>query len=417
MKWSWVIKWIAFASAVVLLSLVIYSMVMKNDHGIQQPVLLSAAERTWLKEHEIITIGADPMYPPIDYIENGNHTGLAEDYIKLIEGRLNVRFKRVNPTSWRGLLEDLRSRKIDIIKSADNTEERRKYLLFTSPIIIVPTVIITRKSIRRDYTLPELKGLRIGVTGDYAVHEIVRREYPELGIIPVKNDEIGLRMASEGSLDVMISDLPTSSYLIEKTGITNLRVAGETGLKYHLSIGSRSDWPVLHDILVKALDSISRDEQERITAKWIKLEYNRYLYSRSFWTVLTVTLGLVMLAAGIVLLWNKSLHVLVRERTRELDKYKDELENLVEERTRELTETNNTLKETNDSLRVALSNVKTLSGLLPICSNCKKIRNDTGYWEQIESYIMDHSDADFSHSLCPECAEKIYGIKPGGKIS
>lgn len=59
-------------------------------------------------------------------------------------------------------------------------------------------------------------------------------------------------------------------------------------------------------------------------------------------------------------------------------------------------------------LRKALHEVKTLSGLLPICSSCKKIRDDTGYWQQIERYISLRSDADFSHSLCPECAEKLY---------
>jgi hypothetical protein len=52
--------------------------------------------------------------------------------------------------------------------------------------------------------------------------------------------------------------------------------------------------------------------------------------------------------------------------------------------------------------------IKTLSGLLPICASCKKIRNDEGYWEQIEGYIGDHSDAEFSHGLCPECAQKLY---------
>lgn len=59
-------------------------------------------------------------------------------------------------------------------------------------------------------------------------------------------------------------------------------------------------------------------------------------------------------------------------------------------------------------LQDALTNVKTLSGLLPICSACKKIRNDTGYWEHIEEYIAKHSGADFSHGICPECAKKIY---------
>ena len=59
-------------------------------------------------------------------------------------------------------------------------------------------------------------------------------------------------------------------------------------------------------------------------------------------------------------------------------------------------------------LQKALAEIKTLSGMLPICASCKKIRDDRGYWNQIESYIRDHSQAEFTHSICPECAKKLY---------
>ncbi|UCD82084.1 MAG: hypothetical protein JSW26_11850, partial [Desulfobacterales bacterium] len=59
-------------------------------------------------------------------------------------------------------------------------------------------------------------------------------------------------------------------------------------------------------------------------------------------------------------------------------------------------------------LQKALAEVKTLSGMLPICAGCKKVRDDKGYWKQIESYLLDHSEAKFSHGICPECAKKLY---------
>ncbi len=59
-------------------------------------------------------------------------------------------------------------------------------------------------------------------------------------------------------------------------------------------------------------------------------------------------------------------------------------------------------------LKAALEKVKLLSGLLPICFSCKRIRNDEGYWIQIEQYIRDHSEAEFSHGLCNDCARKLY---------
>ncbi len=56
-----------------------------------------------------------------------------------------------------------------------------------------------------------------------------------------------------------------------------------------------------------------------------------------------------------------------------------------------------------EQLQASLSKVRLLSGLIPICAHCKKIRNDQGYWEQVENYIRDHSQAEFSHGLCPDC--------------
>jgi phosphoserine phosphatase RsbU/P len=58
-------------------------------------------------------------------------------------------------------------------------------------------------------------------------------------------------------------------------------------------------------------------------------------------------------------------------------------------------------------LELALANVKLLQGLLPICCYCKKIRNDHNYWQQVDTYIADHSEAQFTHGICPECREKI----------
>jgi hypothetical protein len=88
------------------------------------------------------------------------------------------------------------------------------------------------------------------------------------------------------------------------------------------------------------------------------------------------------------------------------------LENQTAEKEKFWQSINETLNVSYAEMREALSNVKMLSGMLPICASCKKIRDDKGYWNQIEAYIRDHSEADFSHGICPECAKKLYpGVK------
>ncbi len=66
------------------------------------------------------------------------------------------------------------------------------------------------------------------------------------------------------------------------------------------------------------------------------------------------------------------------------------------------------MKQAQDSLQKAFDQIKTLRGIIPICMHCKKIRDDKGYWNQVENYVHDHSDAEFSHGICPECMKELY---------
>jgi hypothetical protein len=115
-----------------------------------------------------------------------------------------------------------------------------------------------------------------------------------------------------------------------------------------------------------------------------------------YWPVLSLAAVLILVLAGATMVYirlNKS----VTESNARLSSELSERQRLLEE-----------VNEKNDSLRAAISEIKTLRGILPICSHCKKIRDDKGYWSQIEAYIQDHSDAEFSHGICKECAQKYY---------
>ncbi len=83
---------------------------------------------------------------------------------------------------------------------------------------------------------------------------------------------------------------------------------------------------------------------------------------------------------------------------------------LLGEEKKKVRKTNELLHEKVQELERASAEIKTLSGLLPICSKCKKIRDDKGYWNQIEKYLKEHTEAEFTHGICPECAKKLYSV-------
>lgn len=107
------------------------------------------------------------------------------------------------------------------------------------------------------------------------------------------------------------------------------------------------------------------------------------------------------------------------EKQKEIDYYKKIALDAGQKRLREINQMTRLIEEKKtaekerkqviEKLLVALKEVKTLQGFIPICASCKNIRDDQGYWNEIEEYIQDHSGATFSHSMCPECSERLYG--------
>jgi len=73
-----------------------------------------------------------------------------------------------------------------------------------------------------------------------------------------------------------------------------------------------------------------------------------------------------------------------------------------------MIEMQNALADKVEELRAAIEQIRTLRGIVPICGHCKKIRDDEGYWHQVEVYVRNHTEAEFSHGICPQCMEKLY---------
>ncbi|WP_316414984.1 tetratricopeptide repeat protein [Mesoterricola silvestris] len=133
-------------------------------------------------------------------------------------------------------------------------------------------------------------------------------------------------------------------------------------------------------VTIRKDNEIEALKKERVIAS-LQLERNRYFLA-------ALVLGLGTLGTAIVVMAVHSRNV---RRNREA-----------------LRRSNDALARINLELQERMNEIKTLSGLLPICAQCKKIRNDQGYWTQLESYVSEHTSATFSHGICPNCAEDLY---------
>jgi PAS domain S-box-containing protein len=292
---------------------------------------LTLQEKAWLAKHPAISVAPDPDFPPIEWFDkDGKFTGIAADYVSLVQMQLGITFKIVRCGSWDEVLLKARNKEVDMLSAAAQTPQRSEYLLFSAPHVVMPGVIITRKEVRDNITLQDLKGMKVALVSGYVWQEFISRDHPLIKLDPVHDVQTGLRKASFGIDDAMIENLATATTCIEKEGITNLKVAGETGYYTRLSFAIRNDWPELRSILDKALASINEDSKKEIYQRWIHINRQPLLPSNIFWIILAV----VVVAIILILAWNRLLTRQVAERTRKLTETVRRLESEVSEHRR-----------------------------------------------------------------------------------
>ncbi len=286
---------------------------------VDRDVQLTNHEKEWLADHPVISVAPDPDFPPIEWFDpSGAFKGLAADFIALVENKLNIKFKTVHCRNWNEVIAKAKGRQIDFLSAASPSGPRREYLDFTRPHIVLPGMIFVRDDIPGTLSTDQLRGKQITVVSQYVWQDYLNADYPDIALVPAASVADGLKMVSFGRVDAMVGDMATATHYLQKEGITNLRVAGQTKYYTYLSFASRNDWPELNGILEKALASITPDESAAIMDRWIGLKHKPFIGSTKFWAILTAVFAGLLLIFAFIVAWNRSLKRLVNLRTNEL---------------------------------------------------------------------------------------------------
>ena len=280
---------------------------------------LTLEEKQWLSEHKIIKIAPDPYFPPIEQIDkDGNYIGIAAEFMKIIESELGIEFQVIHCKDWDEVLQKAKNREVDMLPAAAQTPQRGKYMLFSSPYLEFPGVIINTKDSGDIKSTEQLYDKSVAIVSGYVWEDFFSLHHPQINVIPVNSLTEGLRKVSIGAVDTMIGTLPVVIYYIEKEGITNLHVAGETGYYTRLSILTRKDWSLLNSIMNKTLREIPDKKKKAILQKWISIERKPIFERRIFWIILILILALSMVIVSIIYTWNVILKKQVEQKTQEL---------------------------------------------------------------------------------------------------
>ncbi|MFH0996288.1 MAG: PAS domain S-box protein [Pseudomonadota bacterium] len=310
---------------------------------------MTPEERAWLTLHDgKLIVNNEAGWPPIiDRDKEGNSFGIVMDYQRLIEKKLGFKFKLDKPDSWDNFMERFRRGEIDINNNLQKNPKRTEYALFTKPYIEISNAIIVRKETKGSLSLEKMRGMKIAVTRDFAIHEYIKNNFEYLQIESLDNDLTCLLETSTKGVDAAVVNLAVASYIIEKEGIANLRVAGYAEYKNELCFASRKDLPILNHILEKGLGLITPAEREAVYSKWISLGYVPFYKSRNFWIIACSITAIFLTVLLVIVVLNRRLKRLVEQRTKTLEKQTDDLRKEIEWR----MQTEDDLKESEERFR------------------------------------------------------------------
>ncbi|WP_045221950.1 transporter substrate-binding domain-containing protein [Desulfonatronum thioautotrophicum] len=291
----------------------------------------SREEHEWLGRRQVLRYGYDPAWAPVEFSgPDGSHQGITSAYLDRLEDLLNIRFEPVAFPTWSRAEQALRDGEVDLLPAMAGTPQRQRDLLFTDPYLSMPVAIFSQTQAAYLGNLQALSGKKTAVVQDHASHKWLQEDYSHLELVPAENVQAALRLVARDQVFAYVGNLVTTSYYIGATGLTNIRVAGETPYAYNLAMAVHRDQPELRSILQKGLDGIPQWERDAIYNDWISIRYAHEVDRTLLWQVLGAAATLLLmftfwnrrLAREVA--WRKEAQAGLRQKQQELEAARDQ---------------------------------------------------------------------------------------------
>ena len=260
-----------------------------NTNNSNYSIPLNIEEEDYLNKKNQFTMCVDPDWEPFEILDKkGQHIGIAADIIKLISTKLGIEIKVIPTKSWEESVEFSKTRKCDLMSFLNQTPQRETWLNFTEPIFNDPNVIIGRAEDKRIDDLSKIKA-SIAIPKETAMYERFQRDFPNLVIIPVNSEDEAFKFVEEKKADLTVRSMIISAYTIKEKGYFNLKILNQpANYENYLRMGIRNDNLILKDILNKAINTITKDDIQNITNKWVAIKYERVEDYTYLWVITTI---------------------------------------------------------------------------------------------------------------------------------
>ena len=260
----------------------------------------SARELAYLQGRGPIRMCVAPDWMPIEGIDgNGRHTGMAADFIRLMARRGGLNVELVRTATWEESFTRGQRRQCDMFSLLMDSPSRRSFLDFTTPYLVIPGVIATSVKVPFVADLEQVKGKRLGHMRGFAGMELLRQMHPGIQFVEVDSYEEGLTKVQDGELFGFIGNMMSIGRALQENKIYDVKIAGRIGHDNRMSVATRNDQPILHDVFQKLVDAIDPAERQDITNRWIAVRFEQGFDYRRLWQVVAV----FVLVGVVTLFW------------------------------------------------------------------------------------------------------------------
>ena len=270
----------------------------------------SQRELEYLQSRGPIRMCVAPDWMPIEGIDaNGQHSGMAADFIRLMARRGGLNVVLVRTKTWEESFALGQRRQCDIFSLLMDSPSRRSFLDFTTPYLEIPGVIATAANVPFIAGLDQVRGQRLGHMRGFAGIELLRKQHPGIQLVEVDSYEEGLTKVQNGELFGFIGNMMSIGRMLQENKIYDVKIAGRIGHDNLMSVATRNDEPMLREIFQKLVDSIQPAERQEITNRWIAIRFEQGFDYRRLWQIV----GVFVLIGAITLFWATKLRRLNAE--------------------------------------------------------------------------------------------------------
>ncbi|MBO6521411.1 MAG: transporter substrate-binding domain-containing protein [Rhodospirillales bacterium] len=260
---------------------------------------INADEQRWLSDHadKTIRIFAGD-WPPFHYSRDGEHRGLALEYIRHILDTLELKYE-FSESTWKEAYEGISALKtFDILPTIAPSPERAKNVAMTRTYLSFPMVIFARVESSLISNLGDLAGKVVAVEKSFIMDARLQRDFPNIRLLHVDDTHQALTAVSNGKADAYVGNLAAGTFHIERHGLSNIKVAAPT--RYaddRQAIGVRRDWPELVNLMEKVLDRMTEEEHAALRASALSV---RFEYGVNYTEVLRYAIPVIVVVIVII---------------------------------------------------------------------------------------------------------------------